>query len=60
VTDPQRRPHTPFVSHFTRRRHTLRLHDGHDCIGGVGEEFTVTLEFVEASWGRDCISVRAH
>jgi hypothetical protein len=41
-------------------RHTLRLHDGHDCIGGVGEEFTVTLEFVEASWGRDCISVRAH
>jgi hypothetical protein len=41
-------------------RHALRLHDGHDRIGGVGEEFTVALEFVEASWGRDRISVRAH
>src|SRR5260370_37297561 len=37
-------------------QHALRLHDRHDCIGGVGEEFTVALEFVEASWGRDCIS----
>jgi hypothetical protein len=33
-------------------RHPLRLHDGHDCIGGVGEEFTVALEFVgqPAGW----------
>jgi hypothetical protein len=28
-------------------RQSLRLHDGHDRIGGVGEEFTVALEFVE-------------
>jgi hypothetical protein len=33
-------------------RHALRLHDRHDRIGGVGEEFTVTLESVgqPAGW----------